>query len=113
MRPGFQAQRQLHEVNEFLKSPPAKRHSASAGIPPRHMQAKWEALRASRAMCLLGRAVEMLRALEMNEAIGEDLWMFSGPLLMALPAEATEKQSDRPNPGLLHQSSDEDAVDGF
>lgn len=42
-------------------------------------------------MCLLGRAVEMLRALEMNEAIGEDLWMFSGPLLMALPAEATEK----------------------
>ena len=46
----------------------------------------------------------------MNEAIGEDFSMLSETLLLSLPAAKRLTKSERPNPGLPHQSSDEDAV---
>ena len=104
--------RKLHEVNEFFKSPPSERLIAPAGIPP-FRRAEREALLASRAM-YFWRAVEMLRAhFGMNEAIGEDFSMLSGTLFLSLPAAKRLTKSGRPNPGLPHQSSGEDAVRDF
>ena len=101
-----------HEVNEFFKSPPSERLIAPAGTPP-YRRAEKETLLAFRAM-YFWRAVEMLRAhFGMNEAIGEDFSMLSGTLFLSLPVAKRLTKSGRPNTGLPHQSSGEDAVRDF